>query len=69
MHNGVREIIGYIGKFVAIVVLILILTIVFNMYFNDSELSASEIVMPIYEGVRKVCITLYEDISSAIRGD
>ncbi|MFD1957776.1 hypothetical protein ACFSL6_27275 [Paenibacillus thailandensis] len=69
LHNGVREAVGYIGKFVAIVVLILILTIVFNMYFNDSELSASEIVMPIYEGVKKVCITLYEDISSAIKGN
>jgi hypothetical protein len=69
LYNGVREAVGYTGKFVAIVVLILIFTIVFNIYFNDSELSASEIVMPIYEGVKKVCITLWEDISSAIRGN
>lgn len=69
LYNGVREAIGYIGKFVAIVILILILTIVFNMYFIDSELSASEIVMPIYEGVKKFFTTVWEDISSAFRGN
>ncbi|WP_201317557.1 hypothetical protein [Paenibacillus sp. EPM92] len=71
-YHGVREIIGFIGNLMKFLLISAVLTVgayIVMAHTSDSGLSALEMATQHYEVLKKVGVTLYYDISSAMRGN
>jgi hypothetical protein len=71
LHNGIVNFIGFIGSLLKFVLISTVATVgiyIIIAHYSDSGLSAYEMAMQHYEAIKKIIVTLYNDISSVVRG-
>jgi hypothetical protein len=72
LHNGIVNFIGFIGSLLKFVLISIVVTVgiyVIIAHYSDSGLSVYEMAMQHYEAIKKIIVTLYNDISSEVRGN
>ncbi|WP_028987437.1 hypothetical protein [Thermicanus aegyptius] len=71
LHNGIVNFIGFIGSLLKFVLISTVATVgiyIIIAHYSDSGLSPYEMAIQHYEAIKKIIVTLYNDIFSEVRG-